>query len=675
MNDPLAQDRIRHALLRAGERWPGVSLDGLELLPDGTIELRRLPSVTPPHVVAPASTEPAGLAVDDRCGLYIADPPGRRIIRDALDCPARLIVPGTPGDGSPFGEPRGICIGPFGWLFVADGAAGRVLVLATPDLLVRDVWSAGLSRPIAVAPAGQRGVWVLDEGLDRVLRFDPFGVADGAVNAALAPPAGPVHARAIAAAPDGTLYVAVASGVERFTPSGASAGSPLAPGTQAQALAVGADILYLADAPSGEILLFSLIDGEELGGIDGFGGPVSALAVGPDGRVYIKNEAEHEYLVAEPGAGRAHRGSFTTDAPLRAGEDTYWWRATADADIPGGAEVMLELAAEPQQQPPLWQPAPVPDTLVEPLLGRAEWLWLRVTLVANDAGESPTLQQVRAETAGDDYMRYLPAVYSRHPQAAEPLALLLALAKAELGDLEGEIGLLARRFRAATASGADLERLARWLAFPLPEFLTAAEDPGRLRQLLDEVPELDESRGTPRGLRRALAIYAGARAEVLEEFRNRGVWQLGDAAVGFDTRLAPSAVDGTVVGSTAVGSAGPESAEDWGSVLFAATAHRFSVLVPVADAPTADDQRRVRDTIEREKPAHASYHLCFTAPKLRVGFQARVGLDAIVAVPSDSFQLDGPTRLGVETRTADEDEPPGAVVGRRRGVGIDALVG
>jgi hypothetical protein len=52
-----------------------------------------------------------------------------------------------------------------------------------------------------------------------------------------------------------------------------------------------------------------------------------------------------------------------------------------------------------------------------------------------------------------------------------------------------------------------------------------------------------------------------------------------------------------------------------------------------------------------------------------------VGLDAIVGVPSDSFALDGPTRLGIETRTADEEEPPAAVAGGRRRIGIDALVG
>ena len=42
MTDSLAQERIRHALLRDGERWADMRLDGVEVFPDGTIELRRI---------------------------------------------------------------------------------------------------------------------------------------------------------------------------------------------------------------------------------------------------------------------------------------------------------------------------------------------------------------------------------------------------------------------------------------------------------------------------------------------------------------------------------------------------------------------------------------------------------------------------------------------------------
>lgn len=35
--------------------------------------------------------------------------------------------------------------------------------------------------------------------------------------------------------------------------------------------------------------------------------------------------------------------------------------------------------------------------------------------------------------------------------------------------------------------------------------------------------------------------------------------------------------------------------------------------------------------IDSERPAHTSYHLCVVEPRMRVGYQARLGVDAIVA--------------------------------------------
>jgi phage tail-like protein len=663
---PLPPDTVRYALLRADGRWGDVVLDGLEVLPDGTLELRRVPAVAPPHLDPQGPAARSGLALDRRCGLYVVDTAGRRLVRDALDCPERHIL-----DGGTFQEPAGVCVGPFGWVFVADAAAGRVLVLSTPELSVRDTWSGGLSQPVGVAPDDGRGVYVLDAALQRVLRFDPFGTPDADFAALVVPPEAPASPQAIAAAADGALFVAggPGEGVLRFSPSGASAGPALAPGTSPQALAVGGEILYAADAAMGEILVVSIPDGDVLGAVSGFRGPVTALAADAEGRVYVKPGADDSYLVAQPRAGRVGRGTLVTTAPLDAGEEAVWLRATADADAPAGTRVLLDVAADAPGKGPSWERAAAPDTLLE----RSRYVSLRVTLTGID-GASPALRQVRVETPGDSYFQYLPAVYSRDPEAAKPLGSLLAIAKAELGDLEGEIALLPRRFRAATASGADLERLAYLLALPVPETARGA-GPIALRAVLDEVEQLYASRGTPRGLRRALEIYAEAEATVLEEFDARGVWRLDAAALDFDTRVASTSVDGLVVGSAAVGASGPEAAEAWGSALFADTAHRFSVVLPAADAASEEARRRVRATIEREKPAHASYHLCFPEPRLRVGLQSHVGLDAIVAGRAEGLRLDAGARLGLDSRTAEEPEGAPAAVGRHGRVGVDALLG
>jgi hypothetical protein len=57
--------------------------------------------------------------------------------------------------------------------------------------------------------------------------------------------------------------------------------------------------------------------------------------------------------------------------------------------------------------------------------------------------------------------------------------------------------------------------------------------------------------------------------------------------------------------------------------------------------------------LEEERPAHTDFHICFAGPDARVGIQARVGIDAIVAGPTPGTPLDERSVLGVSTRLAD----------------------
>ncbi len=668
---------VRHALLRAGQQWPGVDLYGLVAAPGGDLTLRRVPGVAPPSLRPAGAVAPSGLAVDTSCGLYVADTSGNRVLRVALDCHDRQVLPGrnppAPLPGT-FDAPAGLAIGPFGWLYVADGGSGRILVLTTPALGLRDAWTAQLVRPAGVAGDGDLGVVVLDAGASRVRRFDPFGRPDAGFDAALAAH-GPHDPRAIAVDEAGTVYVAAAAAaaVFRFDRDGQSLGPPLAAGLQGRALAVAAGMLYLADAASGQVLLFSVRDGRRLGAVAGYSGPVAALAVDSGGTVYIKPDLGAGWLTARSDAAFVALGSLLPLAPLDAGEDSVWLRVGVSATTGEAGSVTLETCTSDQPSgPPQWAAAAATATLLPP--GR--YLWVRVTVATRDPSSSPVVRQVEAETTGDSYLDHLPAVYGREPATADFVTRLLELARVELGGLENVVAALPSLFDPATAPAGWLDWLAGWQAFDVPVGFGHGRRPDALRALLARLPGLHERRGTLAGLADLVEIYAGVRPHLFEEFRARGVWVLDESsALGFDTVLPAATPDGLIVGEATVGQSRPEPAGAWASDLFADAAHRFTVVLPAARAADERAQRLIRRVLDAEKPAHTDYHLCLAGPSMRVGTQARVGVDAIVAGPGPGLVLDEHASLNLDARLP--GDPPGSAgsVGSRDRVGVDTRLG
>jgi phage tail-like protein len=645
---------VRHALLSGGGGWPDTQLDGLEVLPDGRLELLRVPAVRPQWLAAPADVEPSGAAVDDSCGLYLADAEHCRVVRVDLDCGQRVVL----ATGAVV-RPAGLCIGTHGWLLVADPDRGAVLVFALPALTARDVWTTGLTAPVALAADRERGVFVLDAGPPaRLLRLDASGRVDATVSTALAAATAPA---AIATAEDGTLYVAdaQASALLRFTAGGGSAGPSLPVDPVPSALAVAGDILYAADPASGGVRRLDRHDGRALGSIDGFRGSVAALAAGADGVVYVKTGPDDAYVAAAPEAGREPRGTLIA-GPLDAGEQRGWVRLAVDALVPDGARVLTETATG-APPPAAWAPAPALDARLD----GDRLLWLRLTLVRGDAGGSPSVREVRLDGDGDSYLAYLPAVYVRE-DADGFLGRLVDLVQARLGELERAIELAPRRLDPLTAPPEWLSWLARLQAFGVPERYLGADRTAALRDLLAELPALYERLGTPAGVARVAEIHTGVRPTIAEDFAARRIWMLGvSSTLGFDTGLLAEDPSGIVLGDSVTGASGPEDRELWGSALFRPTAHRFTVLFPATcecEEASAEGLRRVLDA---EKPAHTEYRLCVVEPRLRVGFQATLGVDAIVGGPGGDLPV-GELRLGLDSRLAD---------GRgREQLGVDTVV-
>jgi hypothetical protein len=104
--------------------------------------------------------------------------------------------------------------------------------------------------------------------------------------------------------------------------------------------------------------------------------------------------------------------------------------------------------------------------------------------------------------------------------------------------------------------------------------------------------------------------------------------------------LAGTEPQGAVLGSTALlDQSKLTEGEDLGAALFEDVAHRFVVRVGRRPRDAADGWEGLREVIEREKPAHTAYELCVIPARMRVGYQARVGIDTIVSAPPEAELL------------------------------------
>ncbi len=185
------------------------------------------------------------------------------------------------------------------------------------------------------------------------------------------------------------------------------------------------------------------------------------------------------------------------------------------------------------------------------------------------------------------------------------------------------------------------------------------------RELLKKAFDSYRMRGTVKGLETAIRDHTGAHfARILEHFRLRQspvLSVLAQAAVEDDPcspqpppRYGPCGetlndyrirlpLDGTVrlwsrafykrlqlnsfsqIGYFRLTGTPEPALEpfDWG-------AHRFTVFFPASPYSVAAATEKVKQVVEREKPAHTQAELCPVLPRLRVGVQATVGADAMV---------------------------------------------
>lgn len=267
-----------------------------------------------------------------------------------------------------------------------------------------------------------------------------------------------------------------------------------------------------------------------------------------------------------------------------------------------------------------------------------------------DGGQSPRIHQVRLEYDEDGWLSYLPAYYQRDPDSRAFLGSLLALLESVLGENSEAISELPARFNPDFVrsrggdTGQDLTWLAGCLSLTLPvkgpcgwgrptDQSCAAAD--RIATAFAHGPGWFARRGSAAYLRRLLWLETGIWVQIDEPAVHAEVWSLGASALGTGTQLAAAAPAGAILDRTDVlGQATLLDADRAGAGLFDDLAHHFVVRVCEADLAGPEARAALDAALSRRAPAHCTWSVQVIEPRLRVGFQARLGIDAVVG-PDD----------------------------------------
>jgi hypothetical protein len=104
-----------------------------------------------------------------------------------------------------------------------------------------------------------------------------------------------------------------------------------------------------------------------------------------------------------------------------------------------------------------------------------------------------------------------------------------------------------------------------------------------------------------------------------------------DSILGFNTVLASAEPQGAVVGTTATLDSSQLIAHDeFATPLFDAVAYRFTVWLYPRELACPGKLDEVKAIIAREVPAHIVSDVCVITPGIRIGYQARLGIDTLI---------------------------------------------
>lgn len=694
--------------LNVANRWPGFRWRGLERGADGALRLAHVPLYAGTFAgleSLPAPDGAAGIAVGPDGTIYFTDPGSHRLMRiDACDqslCP----VPCLNGPGSLPGElraPRGVIVHPrYGFIVIADSGNHRLQIVHRKTFQVLGIWGAPgaepgeLDTPWTLAADSAGSIYVVDYGNRRLQKFDVRGDVvpafwDEAASAGVDRPAGVACGRR-----DGADEIFVldagARRVAVFDTGGHLLRTLALPEGDFLGVAHAEGSLYVGDDAGRRLLRLlpvepaaggPLTGNAIVGEAEGFEGPVAALAAGDDDALWVHPGGSATPVRLERTAGHVRSGVAWGGPFGTAGRPTLWHEVEIEGGpLSSGAHLQLFVGAGSAAATPTdpigdplapfrgeWTALP-PDALRGLVRGQpSDLLWIGMHL-AGEGRQTPVVRQVRVDYDTETWSRHLPAIYRTQARDPELLERFLALYESAFTDLDERIDALRRLFDPAVAPAAWLPWLGGWLGIELDE--TWAEE--KQRRAVANAYAAAAARGTPAGLREAVRFATGVDIRIVEPVLNATWWTLprdeensaSGGRLGFDTVLAPVELGGAVVGTTAVVDGSYLAGEDGpGSHLYEMVAHQFCVHVYERQVASPAQLAAVRAVIEREKPAHTSCHLCVIRPRMRIGVQARLGVDTVIggAQPAQ--------RLGRGSELVLGGDPPGRV-GEKSRIGID----
>jgi phage tail-like protein len=556
--------------------------------------------------------QPAGLALDRRGLLYIADPAARRVV---VMQPEGAFVETALVGGPPVGllqEPVDVAVAPSGRIYVADRASGRIVVFSSSMKLLGAIdtrWSATIApRPIAVMVDADGHLLVADESFPRLLAFGVDGtrLADRDLGTLVAPLAGGEIAQ-------GALSHAYGGRMPRFFVgacgpcASAADDGPARLAEVATALRLLALVLERRFETSGVFVSRALDGGRP--GVSWHRVEVDLAADVDDARVLVE--------------------TFASDDPEPAPASVTWLAPRTKS----GSLIGFTRA--------------VPEQLVQSPHGR--YLWLRVTLQSDTGHATPTVRAIRAWYPRISWLDLLPSAYRRDPDSAFFLEHFLALFEHVFTGVEDRFVEFSHELDVDAAPRDVID----WLACLVDLCFDPSWSLERRRALVAEAIPLYEKRGTVAGLVRYVEIYTGQAPVLVEGWLERpqrpAVLGRPGAVLGCGLPLLGGVVSAAVL---------PDAQ------LWARYAHRFTVFFYVDDrCDTTLVARAVDAIVEVNKPAHTQHRCEAVLPDATVGVRSRVGLDLVLgaaeapatrladAGPSGSLAHDGATGgvLGIDT--------------------------